>query len=728
MRLALLSLLLTTQLLHGQSEFSDYRWQHFQILDQATAVAETADAIWFASPNYLTKTDKESGSKIETGIAALPELSPLRYDNLAVTPNGNLIIQSENNLIVQNQDDWILHEVPIIFGLFKVEKLVRQEPDGSYLFTGPSIDIFRWKPGSQPSAAEEYQDLTPWRIARAVWSSPHEQLWVTNGSELGYIQDDFYVPVELPQGTSAPSAIRKLHIDRDGHLWVQTEQHLLQRNGVIWTRHLLPEDIDSDDVSFATLGQGQALVVSPGRKILLQPGSEWFDEVDYSDELTDLIPSTPFHFDNNGKLWFINENRKAIGQWQREQEISWQTTSAWLPLQNEVVHLNKDTENRIWITDGIKTYFYSAREWWPANRLYPDFPDSVRQIIFTKDCSPIVMTSPDLSGINSPFRIQVWNPQGWASLPDDNVGTAPLLSGATKIYLDRQERLWVKLIFNTGYQVWERGVWNTIVPTDFFPSPGRLLSLTVNEQGEQIIMTNRGRIRRLGQTYEQIPYSQLLFTEPFANISAATYSPNGTLWTSVNHQLSKWPQEGEEQRIPIKDEWGNDIGFSSIVEIYPFADDDLWLINLFAGASHYNGQFWTLYDGSNHDLASRLVHSLAKDGQGRIWFGARTGISVLTPNDRLASAHEEREREQKMAAIPNPACCQIQLSWQQIERKHVQLALFDSQGRQLRTVLDQILPAGDVDLMIHRENLTAGVYFLVRTVDGHLDTTPIVWK
>lgn len=631
-------------------------------------------------------------------------------------------------MAVLTNGEWITHQFDPFNGVFSAEEILYRTADNSYLFRGVYTPFVGWQIGGNPNTVPGLGTAAPWLIQEATWDAERQRMWVTNTpglADLGYIEGGEFTAIETP---SSVDRIYELQTAPDGGIWVLASNYVIHRTDGGWIEYSLGGNWNHFELRLSFNQAGHAWVTTPTNKWVLQPTADAFEINDLTNELQSLDFDNPSLLVGSSKVWFIDSRQKAVAHWQAAQGIQRQSPSAWLPVNRALLSMSQDTEGHIWITDGVSAFYFSGRQWWPAERLYPNFPDSVRQVIFTSSCDPIVLTASDPFGFSGDTRVRWHRGGNWLSLPQP-LPTFNSSTNVSNIFLDFNNNLWAINGFGGGVSVWSGGAWQTLGINTFFPTPGFVRAIAIDEENTQYIAADNALFIRSGQSYQHIPYEQ--FDANLTNNAlyrSIRFSPQGNLWIGHDREVLKVRKDGTGEKISFFSSTLDPLPNNSIFDLFPFGDDEVWILYANDATAYYDGLEWTHYTARNSGLISNMVRSIEKDQQGRYWFAAREGISVLSPPDLSTTLNQAPMKLASMTAIPNPACCQIQLSWEQAERARVQVGLFDSQGRQLRPLLDQILLPGSVDLMIDRGGLPAGTYFVQRITDGEKDSQPIIWK
>jgi hypothetical protein len=159
----------------------------------------------------------------------------------------------------------------------------------------------------------------------------------------------------------------------------------------------------------------------------------------------------------------------------------------------------------------------------------------------------------------------------------------------------------------------------------------------------------------------------------------------------------------------------------------------------YGGLSIFDGTTFTSFLEGSSPLPHKQVEDLEIDDLGNLWILCQSeGIAVYNPNGvkgfecidhsiqmGVATSAEEiisQENKMSLIAYPNPFSLQTTLSIAVSEPGNVKLNLLDLSGRNLHTIFNGNLSAGNHEISFNRENLPQGIYLCELTTSEKTTT------
>ena len=245
------------------------------------------------------------------------------------------------------------------------------------------------------------------------------------------------------------------------------------------------------------------------------------------------------------------------------------------------------------------------------------------------------------------------------------------------------------------------------------------------------LLTDVGLFTRFGQNYELLPLSDFSDPSTLVFYGRIRYSPEGTLWMMYNRELTYWRGEAFI-RVPFEPDLSDESAplslFDAFRELYVYSDQDIWLTSTSFGVAHYNGDEIVHYTFENSGLPATYFSDIARDDRGRTWLNGGRVIAILTPPEAETPLINVERAERALYLFPNPACCHTQVRWQQPTEGKVTLRLYDLQGRLVRTIMEEMVAAGERTAAVARDDLPAGAYVLVLERAGERSTRRLIWE
>ncbi|HLY24922.1 MAG TPA: two-component regulator propeller domain-containing protein [Aggregatilineales bacterium] len=168
-----------------------------------------------------------------------------------------------------------------------------------------------------------------------------------------------------------------------------------------------------------------------------------------------------------------------------------------------------------------------------------------------------------------------WNGSGWDTIDAKNFGTGDTANDVVDVVIAPDGKLWVATL--TSIATGDGKTWTVFEKGKGFSEDEAFVKLAIDSKGNVWTNSPTGLYKYDGKTWNKI--------------DTDTYSVLDTLI----------------------------VGPSDKIYVGSFAE----------GLAVYDGSAWTTYDRSNSTISSNEVHSLAVDGQGRVWVGTEYGLDIF---------------------------------------------------------------------------------------------------
>ena len=505
-------------------------------------------------------------------------------------------------------------------------------------------------------------------------------LWLLLHSSVGaretlkpVLPEPFLIDVWQGEDGLPQVSVLALHQDRDGYLWIGTEEGLARFDGVrfeVFDRNTTPEIASSHIGALAGDGEG-------GLWIGTRSGLNHYREGRFRHFMPEgeLAPEElrVLHADRSRQLW-IGTHRGLS----RFRDGTFKTFGAGDSLPSEAVWaIYEDRGGRLWVgTDG------GLSRWQDGGFTHFDTGDGLHH-------NHVEAIFEDRSG-----RVWIGTQQGLNSFDDDRLVAHALPGGVSRPWIwtfheDRHGVVWIGT--DDGLKRFDERGFSSFERNDILPDP-EIQSILEDHEGSLWIGTRHGGLARL----RRVSVSSFGPPEGLVNpIAWAIYQGReGHVWIGTNDGLTRLGADGlatsytrreglpdTDVRSLYEDRDGRlwigaysqglfifeDGRFRSLTQehglpsigvlgIEEDADGALWLATDGAGVIRYerSGSFriYTVDDG----LGSNVVKGLYKDRKGEIWFGTESGLSrfedgawtTLTradglPDVRVRTLHEDEE-------------------------------------------------------------------------------------
>ena len=235
----------------------------------------------------------------------------------------------------------------------------------------------------------------------------------------------------------------------------------------------------------------------------------------------------------------------------------------------------------------------------------------------------------------------------------------------------------------------------------------------------------------LGDIWEPLNYPG-----PFAYSSTALLTKVGnelvliaedTCWAWSSGQ---WQQRGEIIGLP--DPALIDLTWMVAV---PFADQTLlfgltWIYNQ-AWVSADTGRTWQVrtIEPPYADQSIGFEGLKYSTEQHRIWAIAGVGTCYLEADELLAASGPlvlKPADYTLLAVYPNPFNSETSIRYDLLKREHVEIGLYNIEGKLVRTLADDVQSAGRHELNLNMYDTASGLYFVRLQTPSHVQTTKII--
>lgn len=158
---------------------------------------------------------------------------------------------------------------------------------------------------------------------------------------------------------------------------------------------------------------------------------------------------------------------------------------------------------------------------------------------------------------------------------------------------------------------------------------------------------------------------------------------------------------------------------------------NLWFGTWDKGLVKYDGSKWTLYNTSNSQLPYNTVMTIFIDELDNKWIGTfGGGLAVFRENGVIISVENENNMLPKNYELkqnyPNPFNPETVIEFSIPKNTHVKLKIYDLLGREITTLIDEKLNAGNYKKTWHAINLASGIYFYKLQTDEYSEVKKLI--
>ena len=187
---------------------------------------------------------------------------------------------------------------------------------------------------------------TPVTWATRIVAGAHADLWATAGERILRLQQDRFVPVAVPPGTTYLSAFAS----RDGQLWMDSARHFACWENGTWKPVPFPPEMAGGEWKGAAAGVDGGIWLAGPTTIQKFRAGAWMPALHLPPGIK-LSRVVKFLEDSEGNLW-VGDRARGLFQYRKDGRLFQFTRADGLP-NLAVRSLLEDREKNIWVgTDG----------------------------------------------------------------------------------------------------------------------------------------------------------------------------------------------------------------------------------------------------------------------------------------------------------------------------------------------------------------------------------------
>jgi photosystem II stability/assembly factor-like uncharacterized protein len=161
-----------------------------------------------------------------------------------------------------------------------------------------------------------------------------------------------------------------------------------------------------------------------------------------------------------------------------------------------------------------------------------------------------------------------------------------------------------------------------------------------------------------------------------------------------------------------------DPGDIFIDDVYFSTSEEGWLVGSGVSKTVDGGLSWALQESPTAYDLHRIVFT--ENGDGWI-FGENSTILHLADTTTVAVKEPGMQEDCSISVYPNPTSGSSRFTVPSSRLEHITVKIYDLQGREVATVLDRVMPAGEHTVMFDAGQLPPGVYLYRLETAGQLD-------
>lgn len=273
----------------------------------------------------------------------------------------------------------------------------------------------------------------------------------------------------------------------------------------------------------------------------------------------------------------------------------------------------------------------------------------------------------------------------------------------------------------TVYSVANSGISNDII-----------YSLAIDKNNAVWAGTNHGISKFDGSSWTNYNSSNSDY-QGFVNLSL-TIDKNGNIWAGTEYK-GIYKFDGTGWTNYTKNLTGLDYYGDGIASIFSDPSGNIWATNSSA-IIKYDGTNWEYWNGSDTVGVSGYPYRVVfLDDSSNVWTGSNglvefTGNSFLRYNLSIIAGIDNNENIPGTYFIsqnyPNPFNPSTEIEYQIPKESFVVIKIYDSIGREVRTLVNKDKPAGNYRVTFNATSLSSGVYFYRITAGSYTSVKKMI--
>lgn len=681
---------------------NDFEVTHYPGTYNYVKTVHTTEAHWAVFQNMLWRIDRETSVfqlyHITDLITGTDQFGLRNFTDAAVLQDGRAIFFTSNHHYFIVQDGQISQHTNYDLVYPKIYKIEGDQFHLSLRF-GLTIGTFDLTTGQVQieQVAGDEQDYS----RRVIHIDQEGYQWIASFNQ-GHIRrhKDGQVEVLTDQflRVDYPSYICHITADDQLGVWWDDDAIYMLHNGQWTTADLTPYNIS---IYRSECTADNSMLLYGARKVLkcsIVDGQAKVEDI--SDQYSTLELASIQLSDDENPLYFQKSTQEL---WQHKTGELPQKIGALdiAPIYND--QIKKDPYERLWCLGYLEPYLLIDDQWTGLRELFPVNMDRIIDLVWLDDYQPLVIQ------VRRSLRTELlrYNNGQWQLLnPESEDANRPSLR-YQRIYRTEQGDIWA-VDPRAGFSLYRDGQRVDFQLTDFFPSPGLVHDLHVNQAGQLLVSTNLGlyTIEENG-SYEFLSFQDLGIEVVNTIVRVAQFDEEGAWWVNVNAGIYRY-HNGVLTEFPAI-ELPEPLSVF-VTGIFPFGTDDIWatLNSQVHSLAHYDEESWTFLLSEDYNLPFMLIHSVEKESAGTYWVSGLHGVYKFRQG---VDQSPPSERDGAFMVFPNPTCCTFTVEWEQ-EAGEVNLSLYNVLGQPVRELMQRSTEAGRYRQSFSRHDLENGTYFL----------------
>ena len=738
-------------------------WMNYTYSTNITALEEEGDYIWVGTNGGLAKINKISGNIFfyNKTNADLPSNS---VHSIAIDGSGNKWIGTSGGLAKYDGTTWSTYNT-------SNSKLPNNSINsiaidgGGNIWIGTNGGLTKYD-GTNWTTYDTSNRRLPSKVISSIAIDGSSNKWIGTNCGLTKYDGTNWTTYDTSNHTLPSNLVSSIAIDGSDTIWIGTTPHwngstyigggITKFDGTNWTtydttNHSLPNNF----VNSIAICQSGTKWIGSGNALVKYDGANWttYKTSDFG------LPNnsvTSIAIDVNSNKWIGTSCHDIISKFDsiyiegntliKLNEPNWTTYTIGL-LDNSVSSIAIDGNGTKWIgtNNGGLTKFDGIN--WTTNWTTYIPGDSY-------------VTSITIDGSGNKW-IGTWGSgfakfdgTKWKIFTICNMGINVFYSNRiSSIAIDGNNTLWIG---TCGYNIYyplpgnyyygglinfneiNWSVYRSRLPNDY------VTSVAIDLSGNKWIGTDKGLVKFDGTNWTT--YNTSNSRLPNNYVSSIAIDGNDTLWIGTDPYGNLSPYVGgglakfHDTTWTTYDTLNSKLPHNAITTIAIDRSGNKWIGTKYlmngaytltgGGLVKFDGTNWTTYTTSNSGLPDNFVHSITIDGSGNKWIGTNGGLAVYKEGGVVSVKEMPSKIIPKAFTLfqnyPNPFNPSTSISFNLPSRSYVSLKVFDILGREVATLVSEMLFAGEHSRQWNASNMSSGIYFYRMQAGSFVETKKLV--
>jgi Two component regulator propeller len=301
------------------------------------------------------------------------------------------------------------------------------------------------------------------------------------------------------------------------------------------------------------------------------------------------------------------------------------------------------------------------------------------------------------------------------------------------IAADAEGSIWVGT--DTGMVQFDGATWTRyyhdalLAPPIYFPN---VISIAIDRTGNLWALSRPPTGPMLMQKFDGQFWTPIDMDQMYPQVARLVVDPKNQTWLLAGEKGIAYVN-GAKLKRQLPNYWLYPGGKPTSMAFGP--GGITWIGSAMAGQYPYISlgayymETWHTYSPASSGLPDGTVLSLAVDSRGLVWIGtAAFGLVIYDPSlDDISGVERPVVASGAISSVhPNPTAANATVTYRLRTPAHLRVALYNSRGAELRTLLDEARIAGEGRLTLATIDLPSGLYFVRVSSGANTETWPLV--